>query len=195
MADGIIITAEINSDAWETAINHLEDIIRVYTQDASMDAAEYIGSIAKGKLHEREHGPLTFSPSPIGAGQPPATVSGALSDSIIHVPWGTTGAMVGPTTEYGRIQELGGKMEGHPYMRFMKAQLNAGGRFSVYRDGHRIFTGKRRGNDHYMVFLEQSVELTARPYLEPSTNEAVDSGRVREIYKDWWADAIEAGAG
>lgn len=169
----ILVTAETDSKEWSVGIANLVADIKDATANASMDAAELIGSIAKGKLHEREHGPLTFSPSPRGAGQPPATVSGDLAESIIAVSAGGTAAMVGPTTKYGRIQELGGTMEGHPFMVFTKQFADKG----------------------IVTFKKRFVTLTPRPYLEPSTEDAVNSGRVRDIYAHWWAQAIEAGAG
>jgi hypothetical protein len=197
VASGIRVTATTDSKDWSLAIDHLAVIIEAHTADASMDAAALIEGITKAKLAERSHGPLTFSPSPRGAGQPPAMVSGNLAASISHASDGFTGAMVGPTAGYGRsgdyarIQELGGTMEGHPYMRFMK--VGFGNQFRVIRDGQTIFSGASK--TPRTIWLESIVHLTPRPYLEPATEEAVNSGRVRDIYAQWWADAIEQGAG
>lgn len=185
MANGIRVTTVTDSKEWSIAVGHLADIIRAYTADASLDAAEYVGSIAKAKLAEREHGPLTFSPSPPGS--PPAMVSGDLAASITAVPSGGTSAMVGPTTKYGRIQELGGTMHGH--MRFRKlAAWEPGSK------AHADFVATF-GNSAVVTFHRSIVKLPPRPYLEPATEDAVDSGRVRDIYAQWWADAIETGAG
>jgi hypothetical protein len=172
----ILVTATTDSDEWSLGIDHLAIIIYEYTADASLDAAEYIGSLTRGKLSERAHGPLSFSPS--SAGEPPAMVFGDLLASITAARSGGTSAMVGPTggfgrTEfYARIQELGGEMHGDPVMEFLK-----------------MFDGGIR-----KMKLEY-VELFPRPYLRPATEDAVNSGRVRDIYARWWADAIEAGAG
>jgi hypothetical protein len=197
VANGIRVTATTDSKDWSFGIDRLAVLIREHTADASMDAAALIEGITKAKLAERSHGPLTFSPSPRGARQPPAMVSGNLAASISHARDGFTGAMVGPTAGYGRsgdyarIQELGGDMHGHPYMRFMK--MGWGGQFRVIRDGQIIFSGASK--TPRTIFLESFVHLTPRPYLAPATEEAVDSGRVRDIYAQWWADAIEEGAG
>jgi hypothetical protein len=196
----LIVTATTDDVAWQQGIDRLIVTLGIYTGDASLDAAELISAITKGKLAERQHGPLSFSPSPYGS--PPAMVSGDLLESVTAARSGGTSAMVGPTGghgrtgDYARIQELGGDMEGHPYMRFIKEFPGRGtGSFTVKRDGSVIFVGGRRGNVARTLFLESFISLAPRPYLKPATDEAVDSGRVRDIYARYWAEAIEVGAG
>jgi phage gpG-like protein len=183
----ILVTATTDSGAWDAGIARLADALHARTGDGSMAAAEYIGTLAKAKLHEREHGPLTWSPSPPGS--PPATVSGDLAKSIIHIRSGETAAMVGPTTKYGRIQELGGTMHGDPVMVFRKL---AG--WEPGSQAHAEFLS-RYTNSAVVTFHMRIVKLAGRAYLHPATEEAVNSGRVRDIYARWWAEAIESGAG
>lgn len=190
-----IVEVELDDRAWDAALDDMVARLLVATGSASVDAADLISAITKGKLAERQHGPLSFSPSP--AGSPPAMVSGDLLSSVTASRSGGTSAMVGPTAghgrsgDYARIQELGGTMEGHAYMRFIKEFPSARGGFAVRRDGHVIFSGGRRGGASRTIFLESFIALKPRPYLRPATDEAVDSGRVREIYAQWWAEAIE----
>lgn len=163
---GITIEDVVDSEAWSAALDAMLARLESATGDASKSAADYIGRVAKGKLEHLGHSELTFSPSM--PGEPPAMVSGALADSIISVRTGPQSAAVGPTTVYARIQELGGNMHGHPYMEF-----------------HKLYKGR------VTKFRRGFVRLPPRPYLEPATDEAVNSGRVQDIYATHWARAIE----
>lgn len=93
---------------------------------------------------------------------PPAMITGELADSIIVDQTSPDYVDVGPVSRYGRIQELGGWMEGHPWMHW-------------HQDGHEYFS---RGHS-----------LPERPYLKPATEEIIDDGTLTEIYYRHWADA------
>lgn len=93
-------------------------------------------------LRMRMHPPGTPTPSP--PGEPPAKISGDLLRSVVGSPVERTGewtwrAWVGPTSVYGRIQELGGVSgRGHrthlpprPYLSRAVTELHAAG---FYRD-------------------------------------------------------------
>ncbi len=78
-------------------------------------------------------------------------------------------AWVGPTAgfgrtgEYARIQELGGLMEGHPFMHF-------------FLEG--------------AWWKRSEIFLEPRPYLQPSTDDVIDSGRLLTIYEEHQLEAI-----
>lgn len=168
----IDITTDVNDDDWARAIDALAGRVAAITPEASSAAAEAIQVATRGRLLALGHPALTFSPAPPGAS--PANVSGDLAASIATAQWGTMGAMVGPTAgfgrsgDYARIQELSGPMNGHPFMVF-----------------HKTFRGA------YTEFKLRHVDLAARSYLRPATEQQVNSGRVRDIYSDYWATAIE----
>lgn len=162
-ATSIIITEKTDSRAWDDALDAMVLRLQAATGDASVAAARLIKNTAQGYLDARSHGPYSFSPSPPGTA--PARVSGRLSASIDVVRSGRSSAMVGPTgLPYARIQELGGEMHGHPYMRYFK-----------------------NGRWHLSAY----VQLPPRPYLKPATDAEVDSGAVMAEYELRWAEAIE----
>lgn len=163
---GIRITTSEDMKAWDAAIARMVTRLELATGDASMAAGRAIGNIARAKLAEKSHGPLSFSPA--GIGEPPATVSGDLAASIRVVRTGFYTAMAGPTTRYARIQELGGDMHGHPMMEF-----------------HKLIKGR------IIRFREEFVHLFRRPYWHPSQEQAVNSGEVEAIYAQYWAGALE----
>jgi phage gpG-like protein len=82
---------------------------------ATRAGLELVAELAEHAVVEqltlRSHDPGT--PTPSAPGQPPALVTGALADSVTHR--GPTGAagryevVVGATTAYARIHELGGR--------------------------------------------------------------------------------------
>ena len=161
------VEVSIDDGEWSRALDALLVRVEVATGDASMAAAELIKTYTQANLTERSHSSLTFSPSDWG--ESPAMVSGALAASIDTAESGPMSAIVGPTDlRYARIQELGGDMHGHPMMVF-----------------HKMFRG------HLHEFRRVFVHLDERPYLEPATRFAVDSGEVRDIYVEYWAAAIE----
>lgn len=73
-------------------------------------SAEKLQEETRRLLNQKSHAKGTQTPS--APGEPPARISGDLSESVtIQGPHPTAGgyeARVGPTTRYGRIQELGG---------------------------------------------------------------------------------------
>lgn len=166
------IEATVDSADWSAALNRLVLLCHDAGVEASLQAAEEIRDIARGKLAKRQHGEFTYSPS--GPGQAPAMVYGDLFASM-HAERVDDQGWVGPTGGYGRtehyarIQELGGDMHGHPLMRFRK----------FGPDGllHEI--------------TREFVHLYPRPYLEPSTEDLINSGRLTDIYIGHWTAAIE----
>jgi hypothetical protein len=123
----------------------------------SKEAAELIGNRTSDVLTMQWHGPGTKTPSVPGT--PPAAISGELAASVVVREDGES-YLVGPTTDYGREQELGGPMQGHPYMHWFEEGIE---HFSAHHD------------------------LPERPSLKPSVESAVNSGEVTDIYTDHWA--------
>ena len=148
------------------------DVLLAASEDqarqASLQAAQAIRDTARDLLSLQHHDRGTKTPS--APGEPPAMISGSLWASMTAEMMTADEAWVGPTSSassyngpYGRIQELGGLMEGRPWMRW-------------FEDGkwHRA----------------QEVFLPDREYLEPATRWEVDSGRVWEIYAEHQTEAI-----
>lgn len=140
---------------------------------ASLEAAEAIRDTARDLLALQRHDPHTKTPS--APGEPPAMISGSLWESMTAVMMTADEAWVGPTSSasskngpYGRIQELGGLMEGAPWMRW-------------FEDGK--------------WYRAQEVFLPDRAYLEPATRWEVDTGRVWEIYAEHQTEAIMEATG
>src|SRR5689334_14399168 len=84
-------------------------------------AAGELAAEAKVRLRRLGHPPETKTPSL--PGMPPASISGHLANSITHRT-GPDSTKVGPTARYARIQELGGWMQGHPYMYWREDGVN-----------------------------------------------------------------------
>lgn len=84
--------------------------VEVASVAATREAAELVERVATANLTRQSHPPHT--PTPSRPGDPPATISGALADSLHIEGPAVVGAgvfaRVGPTAPYGRIQELGG---------------------------------------------------------------------------------------
>ncbi len=137
------------------------------SREASLAGAREIRDVARGRLTEQWHAWFTFSPS--FPGEPPAAISGNLAASMDAAMVTPDEAWVGPTAGFGRsgfyarIQELGGLMEGHPLMHF-------------FLEG--------RWWERSEIFLEP------RPYLQPSADDVIDSGRLHEIYETHQLAAI-----
>ena len=143
----------------------MDDLIALCAEagfQASMQGAEEIGDATRALLMSRVHGFQTKTPS--APGTPPASISGALAGSIVVTgDEGSLSADVGPTSDHGREQELGGPMSGHMHW---------------WEDGKEYWS-----REHI---------LPERPYLKPGTEAIVDSGRLTEIYVQHWTEAIEA---
>jgi len=146
-------------DEWLAAA-HAEGVM------ANLEAAQDIQDRAKRLLTRISHAPHTRTPAPLGA--PPARITGTLAASILAEHDGDD-ALVGPTRAasskngpYGRFLEMGGVHAAH----------NPRGYMSWYEDGawHRM----------------REVEKAGRPYLEPATDDAIQSGAITRIYFDRW---------
>jgi phage gpG-like protein len=165
----LIVSVSVDDGAWKRGWNELLGLLLEAGRDASLRGAQEIQDLTRAKLEAQHHSEFTYSPSPIGAGMPPAAVSGALGASISAQMVTMDQAWVGPTDlPYARIQELGGEMHGRPMMHYQKY-----------------------GQDGIEWISRSFVELTPRPYLEPATEDIVDSGRLTEIYIEHWTYAIE----
>ena len=151
----MIITVTVDSAAWEAGLDNLLGLLDDASREASLKGAEEIRDVAREGLVAKEHDEFTYSPA--GAGEFPASVSGALADSMTAELFGDE-AWVGPTNlPYARIQELGGPMP-------------------VTRPGPMHY--RKLGPRGLAWITRDFVQLDPRPYLEPSTNLVVDSGRL-----------------
>lgn len=157
------ITVRLEDAEWQARMIALVPAMDEAGRDASLKGAEAIRDVAKTGLEAHPHSELTYSPT--SPGDYPGRVSGDLADSMDAAMVGDQ-AWVGPTgLDYARIQELGGPMptSSPGPMRFRKL------------DGW-----------HELTF----VDLKARPYLAPATEDVIDTGLLTEIYVDEWADTI-----
>lgn len=158
------ITIEVDDRSlrrWEQQLDILAELYRDAAGEASVAAAEAIQLETRSLLSIFPHPAFTQTNSP--AGLPPGFITGELMDSVVVDPHpGELYAEVGPTTDYGREQELGGPMEGHPYMSWIE-------------DGRR----------HY----SKAHSLPGRPYLKPATENVIDRGEVTNIYYEHFASA------
>lgn len=150
----------VDDRAWQAAMDDLASLLPAVIQDAGKECAEDVQRETRDILKEHAHAPGTYSHSPSGG--PAGEITGELGASVV-VTESNDGAMVGPTTEYGREIELGGPMHGHPTMHWR----NEGGNW------HR----------HLIV-------LPPHPYLKPATDRVVDSGMATIIYVDHLEFAI-----
>jgi hypothetical protein len=156
------VTATVDDAKWAGDMDALVELCAEAGFQASMEGADEIRDVTQALLTSRTHAFQTKTPS--ADGTPPASISGALAGSVVVTgDEGELSAEVGPTTDYGREQELGGPMSGNMYWK---------------EDGVKHFS------KHH--------SLAPRPYLKPATETVVDSGRLREIYVEHWTEAIEA---
>jgi hypothetical protein len=120
---------------------------------AANEMADAFKPVVQRVLLSRSHAFATKTPSPPGS--PPAAISGELAASIMNTPAIGGGAVweskSGPTTRYGRIQELGGVMTGHPTMHW-------------WEDG--------------VPHWSHQHSLPPRPYLAPTVDAMADSGEL-----------------
>jgi phage gpG-like protein len=151
------VTVSVDARDCIRAIDEMFITQKAEAKAASVEAAENIGDKAKEALTMQWHGKGTRTPS--APGTPPAAITGELAASIV-VTETDDGAMVGPTTDYAREQELGGPMQGHPMMHW-------------FEDG--------------VEYYSREHSLPARPYFEPSEEAAIRSGEVGRIYYEHWA--------
>jgi phage gpG-like protein len=156
------IGVEVDDAAWSAALDRMIALCDEAAFNASMAAAHEIQGRTRALLTAQDHPAHTKTPS--APGSPPAAISGDLAGSVLVSDDGDS-ALVGPTTVYGRIQELGGEMFGHPMMHWQEPP------------------GVWHHSAHH--------SLPDRPYLKPATESAVDDGTVHQIYYDHWLRAIE----
>lgn len=109
------------------AIGKAEELTRV----ATVTGISLVERAAKNQLRTTSHTKKT--PTPSSPGQPPSLISGELMRSVtVRGPTGGAGiwsGSVGPTSIYGRIQELGGVTGRHhattlPARPYMEPALN-----------------------------------------------------------------------
>lgn len=146
--------------ATEAALDELLAHVKDAVSHAAHDSADEVKKTTQELLTALEHPFATKTPSPPGA--PPAMISGDLAGSVLVTDAGDT-AFVGPTTDYGRIQELGGFMQGHPMMHWMEPP----------------------GVWHHSA----GHDLPERPYLKPALLESLPE--IERIWEDAVARAIE----
>lgn len=158
------IEATTDDAAWAAALDRMIVLCDEASFNASHEAAVEIQDRTRALLTAQHHAPHTKTPS--APGSPPASISEALAGSIFVSDDGDAWE-VGPTTDYGREQELGGPMKGGP----MRWQEPPGVWHSSYEHS-----------------------LPGRPYLKPATESAIDDGTVHQIYYDHWLRAIEEAA-
>lgn len=158
------VSVEVNDKDWAAALDRMLVLCDEAAFNASMQCAHDIQDDTRALLLALHHAPHTKTPS--APGTPPAAISGALAASIFVSDDGEW-AMVGPTTDYGREQELGGPMQGHPMMHWLE-------------DGRWHKSARH--------------SLPDRPSLKPATEEFIASGRLTQVYYDHWLRAIEEAA-
>lgn len=107
------------------AVGAISARMEAATQRATREVLHLIERRTKQRLAEKSH--KRGTPTPSGAGEPPALITGNLRRSIsVSGPepmgLGVWGGKVGPTAIYGRVQELGGTtargtLPARPYLR------------------------------------------------------------------------------
>ena len=154
----------VDVSAAEAGLDRLLYEVQQAMPDAAHNSAEEVQKNTRELLLALEHPFATKTPSPPGA--PPAKISGDLAGSVLVTDDGDT-SHVGPTTDYGRIQELGGFMKGHPMMHWQEPP----------------------GVWHHSA----GHSLPERPYLKPGLEESLPE--IERIYEDAVAKAIEEALG
>ena len=165
----MIITLDVDSGRWTEAVDNWLTLAYLEGVRANAEAAQVVQRRARALLARYHHRPNTHTTSP--AGQPPAMISGRLAASVLVQRDGDD-ALVGPTSwasskngPYGRFLELGGTHVPH----------NSTGYMWWHEDGY-----KHRSRVE---------EKAPRPYLEPATDDAIESGDIREAYWRRWLAA------
>jgi hypothetical protein len=155
-----------DSRAWNDAVDNWLTLAYLEGVRANVEGAQLVQRNARSLLAQYHHRPNTRTPSPIG--QPPAMISGRLAASVLVSRDGDD-AIVGPTKwasspngPYGRFLELGGEHAAH----------NPTGYMWWHSDGFTYHSARE--------------VKTARPYLKPATDQAVESGELRDIYWRRW---------
>lgn len=98
-------------DEFAAALDALQQRLHSGTRKATGDGIKLLQRRATARLSRYYHPPGTPTPSP--AGEPPARISGDLRGSLSPTGPVPTGdgysGSLGPTSRYGRIQEIGGQ--------------------------------------------------------------------------------------
>lgn len=113
------------ADRFRSQLVALRAAQEIATEKAVESAANQVRDDTVDQLMLREHAPGT--PTPSRRGEPPAMITGALKASVVVSPARRLGMRwerkVGATTDYARIQELGGtagfnsQLPPRPYLR------------------------------------------------------------------------------
>jgi hypothetical protein len=123
----------------------------------------------KRELSTYPHAPHTKTPSPRGSY--PGLISGNLRKSVEKTPavggGGVWRCSVAPHTVYARIQEYGGPMHGHPWMRWVTYDVPGG-----------------------PVFFKRFIELPERPYMRPAADSVGSQARMTESGAEAFAAVI-----
>src|SRR5580704_7032900 len=108
------------------------------------------------------------TPTPSPPGSPPAIITGALRSSVIPLPpagggvvWSVT---VGGTTVYARIQELGGGIDAKNFPQLGNPTVG---------------------------FFGPHVDLPARPYLKPTAEKIIGSGKATQAACKGWLAVMD----
>jgi hypothetical protein len=124
---------------WRAALHKKGSAVNLATRKATTKSAHIVERAVKRELSRYPHSPGTPTPAPPGG--PPGLVTGTLRRSERVTPArrhaaGVWSAMAGPTTDYGRAQELGyrpRRLPARPYQKpATRAQLANIRR--IYRD-------------------------------------------------------------
>jgi phage gpG-like protein len=144
---------------------------RVPAAAANAMAAEFHGELVDVTLRQSTHPSGTVTTAP--PGQPPALVSGTLRRSARIVPAAGGSARATASVRmgavYSRIHELGG--------------------FVFAKRGKKLAFEYPRGHKHFVRW----VYLPKRPYMAPTRERLVSSGRLRDRGKQAAMDVIRSG--
>ena len=151
------------------AIGRLEGAANPGAEAAANAMAAIFKPAVQSVLLARSHAFSTQTPSQPET--PPAAISGALAgsmlnDAAIEIAPETWRSRSGPTTRYGRIQELGGWMPGHPMMHWQQPPG-----IWHHSTGH---------------------ALPPRPYLQPALSKLAGDGTLTEAAAEGFGAALRA---
>ena len=155
----------------EQNIAYLEAILaraRLGAAAAASAMAEYIADrVVTDTLTQTTHAPGAYHKARPGA--PPATASGSLAKGMYYTPASgelRATAYVGNTARHAKLMEFGGCV-----------LQPTGGKTMKWKD-----TG--RATHWHHVRLPVDGEFPAHPFLEPTTDETIDDGSLRQVAID-----------
>lgn len=150
-------------------LKEMQAKVPLATRSAALGMGLLMTAQTKITLTRYSHEEGTPTPSP--EGEPPAIISDDLRESIIPLPPVGSGpvwsVIVGGTVVYARIQELGGDI--YP--------KNSGGWLANKSTGQ-VFLTPYSAKDH--------VTLPPRPYLKPTAEEIIASGKATQAACRGW---------